>query len=227
MPPASQRVTHAVTRSIIAQINHGEFASGDKLPPLDKFASSLGVSRSSLREALEQLTAIGIVTVRHGDGAYVTTFDESQSGPPLLFEIAEVRRMIEVHAVGVAAKNRTDDDLLRLRELVETLKNPNLGPLPYITVDRKFHYEITRATKNSLIPAILSSLDVLFEEQQQAIVMVPGTRERANEGHVEILAAIEAGDVSAARRAMGAHIDDVVERIVRTYEGGADGSNEH
>ena len=120
----------AVTDEAILHIKEmiiaGELAPGDRLPPEKELSDRLGLSRSSLREAVKALEVIRVLDVRRGDGTYVTSLEprlllEAMSfvvdlhDDQSVLEIFAVRRILEPAATSLAARNADDDDVARLR----------------------------------------------------------------------------------------------------------------
>src|SRR5262245_52367882 len=120
-------VTSEAIEKVKDMILSGEFQPGTKLPRENELAERLGVSRSSLREAVRALSALNVIEVRQGDGTYVTSltpelllevvgFGIDLVTDPSLLEVFEVRRFLETAATSAAAVAITDDELASLRE---------------------------------------------------------------------------------------------------------------
>src|SRR3989337_1565771 len=111
-------------------IRSGELRPGDRLPPEKELSESLGLSRSSLREAVKALEVIRVLDVRRGDGTYVTSLEphlllEAMSfvvdlhGDNSVIELLAVRRILEPAASALAAVNAGPADLAVMREILE------------------------------------------------------------------------------------------------------------
>ena len=124
----------AVTDEAILQIKRmimsGELGPGDRLPPEKKLSERLGLSRSSMREAIKALEVIRVLDVRQGDGTYVTsleprllveaiTFVVDMHTDNSMLELFAVRRICEGAAAGMAAGRISDEELTALRKLVD------------------------------------------------------------------------------------------------------------
>src|SRR3954462_11361516 len=107
----------------------GELKPGDRLPPEKELSEALGLSRSSLREAVKALAIIRVLDVRRGDGTYVTSLTPSLLLDAMSFvvdihqdasvlELFEVRRILEPAAAGLATPRMTEADIAHLRELL-------------------------------------------------------------------------------------------------------------
>lgn len=123
------RVAERVVDALRAFIESNELAPGTKLPPERVFLEQLGVSRSSLREAVRVLSTLGLIDVRHGDGMYVAAPPEAwRESSSAIFDateehalrnLVETRLGIELAAVTAAAQRATDEDLDRLQQMVD------------------------------------------------------------------------------------------------------------
>lgn len=163
----------ALTDVAIAQlqelIRSGELPPGSRLPPEQQLAAQLGLSRSSMREAVKALELIRVLDVRRGDGTYVTSLE-----PRLLLEglgfaidllqeesilqVVEVRRLLEPVATSLAAARITDPSLDELRELLETMEGTGSDVERQVHLDATFHSTIFAATRNQTLRSILDGL---------------------------------------------------------------------
>ena len=132
MRAARVSVTSEAIEQVKEMILSGELQPGAKLPRESELAERLGVSRSSLREAVRALSALNVIEVRQGDGTYVTSltpevllevigFGIDLVTDPSLLEVFEVRRFLETAATAAAAISITDDELASLRECMNRM----------------------------------------------------------------------------------------------------------
>jgi len=162
----------ALTDEAIAQIKEmivsGALKPGDRLPKENELAEQLGLSRSSLREAVRALSLIRVLDVRQGDGTYVSTLE-----PGLLLEamkfvldlhhddtvlaIIEARRIIEPIVTGMAAARITDDGILELRTLLASVTNAS-SDVEFLAMDLEFHARIAGHCGNTILCSILSGV---------------------------------------------------------------------
>ena len=158
-----------VKRLILAQIEAGQIVPGQKLPSVTDLAVSFGVGRSTIREAISALKAMGWVDVRHGGGTFVSKVLPSDkqydAGDPFLGaesirEILEVRKVLETGTITLAAERRTEDDLNLLLSILFKMEqamvhnNTNEGE----RADVEFHCAIALASHNSLLIQLMDSL---------------------------------------------------------------------
>ena len=151
-------LTDEAIEKIKVMILSGELSAGDRLPREPDLAAHLGLSRSSLREAVKALSLVNILDVRRGDGTYVTSLEPTVLFAALSFavdfqrdtsvlEFLRVRRILEPAAAAMAAELITDEKVQGLRELLD-----RLGPRPDVDAlvanDLEFHRRISACSGN-------------------------------------------------------------------------------
>jgi GntR family transcriptional repressor for pyruvate dehydrogenase complex len=215
-------LTDDAIEAIKAMITRGELKPGDRLPREADLAERLGLSRSSLREAVKALTLIRVLTVRRGDGTYVTSLDPGMLMDAMSFmvdfhqddtvlQFLEVRRLLEPPATGMAAISMPDDEITALGALLDSLPaNPDVEVL--VANDMEFHGRIAAATGN---PLLCSMLETVSSRTQHARAWRGLTQdhavERTLEEHYAIHRAIARRDPDAARSWATVHIAGVEE----------------
>ena len=215
---SSHRTLREVVSDEIRQmIVSGELAPGERLFE-DRLAEQLGVSRNPVREALRALEGTGLVEVVPRRGAYVSRFE-----PDRARQLLELRSVLEAYAAEMAARNRTDDDLIAIRECIEqgrkaTAENDVVLAAGY---HRDFHKLIEYASKNEYLePAVAP----LRHQTEMVFSMLVDTRGVTGwDEHERILEAIERQDVEAARHSTMHHMSSVLRDL--SLGAHSDGSN--
>lgn len=168
--PAVTRVSDAVARELETRILEGSMKPGHRLPSERELAVAMGVSRPSLREAIQKLVSKGLLVSRHGGGTYVTDrldapfidpWQEMLSRHPMLqSDLLEFRYMLEGQAALLAAERATDADVARLDAAFGTLADAYGGKNLAVCVDADvaFHQAIAEASHNVLIGHLTASL---------------------------------------------------------------------
>lgn len=185
------------------QITSGAWPVGTKLPPENRLAQTLGMSRLSVREALRVLAHAGLVSTRQGDGTYVTATDESQVAlrrrmdRAAVMDIIDVRRGLDLVAVRLAVARRTDEDLAAIREaLARRDAAAEAADLDgFADADAAFHLRVAAAAHNPLLRDLYQSICEALRNSVRSMeeaVLEPDT------SHQELLRAIEDGDETAA-----------------------------
>jgi GntR family transcriptional repressor for pyruvate dehydrogenase complex len=169
IPPVA-RVADTVASELEKRILEGSLKPGDRLPAERELAVELGVSRPSLREAIQQLAAKGLLSTRHGGGTVVTDRLEAQfaepwqqmlQGHPMLQrDLLEFRQMLESQAAALAAERATDVDLAGLDAAYATLEaHYEADKLnACIDADVAFHQAVAEASHNVMIGQLTASL---------------------------------------------------------------------
>jgi DNA-binding FadR family transcriptional regulator len=214
----------AVTDEAILKIREmlltGEIGPGDRLAPEPQLAERLGLSRSSLREAIKALEVIRVLDVRRGDGTYVTSLEPGLLLEAVSFvvdlhddqsvlEILAVRRILESAAAASAAKNPDPQDHVALHDVLASVdKATDVEGL--VTHDLEFHRRIAEAGGNGYLASLLESLS---SHTIRARIWRGLTQEnvvaRTLEEHHAILNAIERRDSELASAAMTLHVSGV------------------
>ncbi|GAB3795913.1 FadR/GntR family transcriptional regulator [Humibacter antri] len=161
-------VTDEAILKIKEMITSGRLAPGDRLPPEKELSESLGLSRSSLREAVKALEVIRVLDVRRGDGTYVTSLEPRLLLEALSFvvdlhddrsviEIFGVRRILEPAAAALAARRMSDDQLDALDRLLETTTGDE-GVEALVQHDLEFHQVISESCGNDYLAQLIESI---------------------------------------------------------------------
>jgi GntR family transcriptional repressor for pyruvate dehydrogenase complex len=196
---------------------------GDKLPPERQLAAMFKVSRSSIRDAIRRLEAMGMVEPRQGAGTVVRDFSEASAANPLtsvllqkrklVDELLEVRQMIEPVLAARAATHSSPAAIAAMEAILRRQgEKVRRGELT-MEEDSEFHYAIAQAADNSVILKVLDVLMDLLRETRERNLQVKGRLEHSYANHVRILSALKRKDAAAAERAMRHHLQDV-KRIV-------------
>ncbi|PYI37880.1 GntR family transcriptional regulator [Arthrobacter psychrolactophilus] len=214
----------AVTDEAITKIKDmlisGELSAGDRLPPEKELSEKLGLSRSSLREAVKALEIIKVLDVRRGDGTYVTSLEPKLLTEAMTFivdlhqdesilEIFEVRRILEPAAAAIAAGRITTEEIAGLRATMENIDD-STSVEQLVDHDLVFHQLITSAANNAYLSSVL---DGLSSGTVRARIWRGLTQEKAVDRtlseHGAIIEALERGDAELAKALLTVHISGV------------------
>ena len=216
--------------SIVAEIRDkvisGELKEGEMLASQDNLAKEMGVSRASLREALNHLRLMGLIETRHGSGSVVrrktpVAFIDSLSSLLTMdrasaAELLDARLYLESAVVAVAAKNASEEDLKGMKQLVKGMERDfKVGDIESFTSrDVQFHMLIAQSTKNRVLAKVVEIIrEILRQFIKKFFATVPASVSDAIEYHKLIYEAIKDGDAEGAQRHMEAHIMSVVKRL--------------
>ncbi len=213
-------VSDTIVAQIRALITNGTLKPGDRLPSERDLCKRFGVGRTSVREALKPLIAMGLLEGRVGSGTFVAA-EMGQFRKPLEWgllddlsgqdELVETRHMLETNAAYWAALRAGPENLAAIEATLLGMAENLQQPEEFQEFDANFHFEIARATQNKilfrLINVIRGQIQTWIGER---LSLSPDRTEALAEisyqQHQEIFAAIKAGDGEAARAAMDRHI---------------------
>ncbi|SDR74608.1 DNA-binding transcriptional regulator, FadR family [Friedmanniella luteola] len=203
----------------------GRLQPGQRFPIESELCSELGVSRSSLREAVRMLAALGVVEVRQGSGTYVAQLRAADIVRSLsltlgllplegLLEIYELRRVLEGHAASQAAARRPDGLVERMDALLVELEASTDAEASG-ELDHRFHSMIAEAGGNPTLAALLE----VFRSRSRNYQIFdsdagPEIKRVSDDGHRAIATAIAARDSGGAETAAAAHVAET-ERWLR------------
>ncbi|KAA0695733.1 FadR family transcriptional regulator [Neorhizobium sp. P12A] len=214
-----------VASSISREIAQGRLKPGDQLPTEQQLATTFGVSRNVVREAIARLRSEGRIWSQQGRGAFVAdqpnatvlTIDYEALQQANAFQsLFELRGILEVEGAALAASRRTDSDLSAMREALTTMQAAPYGSVMWLKTDLEFHKTVAAATGN---PYMVQFLTFVSERVRESI-LASGNQQRSEDlaavtlgEHQRILDAIEARQVDEARDAMRQHLHGAASRV--------------
>lgn len=228
-PISAPRLYERIARSIETEIDGGRFADGDRLPAERVLARQLGVSRSSLREALGALELAGRIEIRVGAGAFVIAGKRSrrrrsraaaQGMSP--FDLLRARRLVEGETAAMAARHASPGAIIMIERAFERLANDMRANRVASRADRDFHQLIADASGNSALAMVVGQLLAAgafpLNARIETLFVTHGRKRDNIAEHRAVLDAIRNHDASAARRAMRAHLAQAERQRLRILE---------
>jgi DNA-binding FadR family transcriptional regulator len=221
-----RRLYRQIADQLAQLIASGEFPAGSRLPAERELAVSLGVSRTSVREAIISLEMSGLVEVRVGTGIFVTAPPQdatraSRDAGPGPFELLAARKLVEGEVAALAATTATAEDAAALRQSVERMTAKLDDFAGREAEDRDFHLRLAKATGNGSLELVVEGLwdqrAELWGRLQQHF-HTNELAERTIRDHAAIAAAIAAHNPEGARLAMHRHLA----RVAREFQRGVD-----
>jgi GntR family transcriptional regulator, transcriptional repressor for pyruvate dehydrogenase complex len=210
-------VTQRAIEHIKKKIASGALLPGQRLPTERDLAADLGLSRSSMREAIRALTVLGVLEVRHGAGVYVTALDadgllenlgvvaEVSRGETLL-HLVQVRKILEPAAAMAAAARITDGGLAKLRAEMAAMERGTTAE-EIVEHDMEFHRIVNEAAGNPVLAALLAGLSSrTFRARVWRGYDEDGVFPRTFAEHERIYQALADRDPEGARLAAAVHI---------------------
>ena len=225
-------VTDEAIEKIKGMIVSGELRPGDRLPREADLAQRLGLSRSSLREAVRALSLVRILDVRQGDGTYVTSLDASLLLDALSFvielhhdrsvlELLEARRLLEGESAALAAVRHRPEHVAALRAALDAMPDCE-GVEQFVENDLSFHRTIAEAAGNSVVEKLLASLSGrTIRARIWRGITEGGAIDRTIAEHRAICDAIEHRRPELARAWMAVHLASVEAWLELALESGS------
>jgi GntR family transcriptional repressor for pyruvate dehydrogenase complex len=207
------------------QLMEGVWKAGEKLPSESELCASLGVSRVTVRAAIQQLEILGLVETRHGGGNFVKEFSSANAMNELhpliqisenqdIITILEYRKIIEKGTIGLIAPKITTADIEKLEEtyqLMVSLSDSNESQ-KQAEADHLFHYQLARITNNPIIIKVYEIINVILAAAMVEVVRLLGT-EMGLRYHRQLIDALKTGDKALCESTMEAHIEETIRKI--------------
>jgi GntR family transcriptional repressor for pyruvate dehydrogenase complex len=224
------RLTDGAIERLRDLIRSGELPPGSRLPPEQKLADQLGLSRNSMREAVKALELVRVLDSRPGDGTYVTSLAPKlllqgfSSAIDLLqddtlLEVVQIRQMLEPAATAAAVAHITEEHLATLAELLAAMRRTADDAEQMVQYDMEFHRVIIGALGNESLTSVLDGLSGrtararvwrgLIEADSAAITQAE---------HQAIYDALASADADLARAAALMHVNTSgkwLEKVIR------------
>ena len=211
---------------IIEQI----YALGEKLPNENILSGELGVSRTTLREAVRSLVSQGVLNIRRGKGTFITEnvdiFDNDYNFKSMerlkasLSDLFEMRLIFEPEAVYYACKRATDEEIKLIIELGLYAEEVIRRGEEIIKADQEFHQAIGRATHNEymikFLPIIKEAVEVTVSTSPQKESLSRITLQ----DHALIMDFLKERDAEGAKCAMTMHMRHVMREIGISHKKG-------
>ncbi len=229
-PVKKAGLTEILVARILGLVTAGNLKAGDHLPSERSLAESFQVSRPTVREAVRALAVLGVLEIRHGGGIVVSQLSAADLLKPLTFfltlqntevdKLYEARQLIEGDIAARAAKNASADDVAVLEALIGDQEAALENPERYREVDTAFHRRLAELADNEFLSRTAQSLNILGLEFRKIASETPSVIERSIKDHKAIVKALKGKDAEGARKAMTAHMQNVLRSTRQSMKGG-------
>jgi GntR family transcriptional repressor for pyruvate dehydrogenase complex len=221
-PVGPRRTFEGAVEQIAERVRLGELGEGDRLPSERELAAAMQISRPTLREAVRVLADAGVLTVRTGPagGIFVASgyvpLELLRSKSELRMDevagVLEARRLIEPRVAQLAAVKAREEDLSRLRGIIDRQKallargDVLASEDRFLQLDTQFHLRIARATGNTTIVSLMRTLLRRLEIARDMALHQPPIPEWVIDIHERTLAAIRSADHKRIEAVMDEHL---------------------
>ncbi|WP_030266117.1 FadR/GntR family transcriptional regulator [Streptomyces violens] len=207
------------------QITEGQWPVGTKLPAETALAKTLGVGRSTVREALRALAGAGLLEARQGAGVFVIATEPDEDWPTRLrraavTDVYEVRMLVEVQAARLAAERRTEADLTALRAALDARRAAAAGAdAAFVDADIALHAAVVAGAHNPVLNDLFAEFVPALRNGLIDLLDMLGLRadepNHGDEAHAALVQAVERGDGDAAVHALQAELEETLARLHR------------
>ena len=221
-----KRIADYIVEQIENSIKRGELLPNSRLPSERELARIFEVSRTSVREALNILQAKGLIVSTQGGGTFVRPLTDHlldvdlktfiKDDPALIWDLVEIRKNIELWAVRKACEAADESDLEMLRDAFMDLYEDFMYQRPDEQSDAEFHFSIIKATKNTVLMHMMSSIFKLLKDatnmgRHYEFEVRKLSREELLNEHREVFEAIMKRDPDLAYEKMKRHLSYIDE----------------
>jgi GntR family transcriptional regulator, sialic acid-inducible nan operon repressor len=221
LPVPHRKLSHEVRERLRTLIDSGELRPGDPLPSERELMRLYKVGRPAIREAMQALANLGLVTISHGERARVREMTAKaairqvdtiaqlllSTSPESLDHLKDARQFFERGMVRRAAELATPEDVAALREIWEAQKSAAGDPTAFIRADMRFHIRIAAISGNPIYAAISEMMLGWLQEYHSDLLIWRGKSERTLAEHAAIIDRIAAHDPDGAEQALTGHLE--------------------
>ncbi len=224
-------IKELIVQQIESAILSKQIKPGEKLPSENELCSQFGASRTSVREALQLLSASGLIRIEKGKGIFVEEISSRSVSAPLskylqmrldeyyMLDLVKARQLFEPPIAYEAALKHNDEDVEVLENDIELLKKSERGFKELAKLDMNFHQHLARATRNKVVPLLLEPLQKLMPEVKSTVYAnIDQAKESAIEWHDKILEAVINKDPQLAYERMTEHLNIAEEHANKTLK---------
>lgn len=215
-----RKLCDEVADRLLKSIEAGNYAPGDRLPSERELVARFGVGRPAVREALQTLERMGVIEITHGEPARLVSLDPwafftlmdgparhmLRSSPQTIEHLGEARLFFEVGMVRLAVQRGTEEDVRRLAESLERMRESAGQPQKFVESDMAFHTTIATFARNPIYAALSEFLLRWLFHYYPRMVRVPGAEQLTITEHELVYRRIAERDEEGAVKAMTDHL---------------------
>ncbi len=222
-PARKVTLIDSVKEQLLTLIREGHLKPGDSLPSERELMESLRVGRSSVREALQSLATMGVIEIRPGRGAFVRQPNTEDLLPAdtlrvlldrdTMIEIVEARTLLEGEMASMAAERATEEDLIRMADILEAMRQRMDDVEQSLALNAKFHLAIAQAAHNNVLLKMLQSVRDYLEDKLRELSQDPASMQQSLSDRRHMYDCIRSGNAKCAKEAMQKHLGTVRRQV--------------
>ncbi|TSB47276.1 FadR/GntR family transcriptional regulator [Alkalicoccobacillus porphyridii] len=222
-PVTKTTMSQNIVQQLMELIINGTLARGDKLPSEKQLMEMFGVGRSTLREAIRALVALGLVEVRVPEGTFVAeSFGDfftkhldlmSKISYENILELVEARVKLEAVLAEMAAEKSSDEDHVKLDRVIERMRDSSDHAL-FLELDLEFHRLIADMARNTFLTEVLQISSVVTKVWMVKVIEGYSIRQKLIDQHIAVAEAIKAKHPTKAKEAMSTHLDTINQLLI-------------
>ena len=219
-PIPRRKLSHLVRDRLVSMIESGELQPGDKMPSEHDLMELFQVGRPAVREAMQSLESMGLLSINHGERATVkvptaegiieqmdlATRQMLMNSGENVEHLQEARQMFESGVVRKACQKATREEIEQLGEQLQKMRNSVSNRQDFLQADQDFHMLIADISKNPIIASVSRAIFRWLQDYHHSLLGVPGLEELTLKEHQLIYERIKAADPEGAAQAISDHI---------------------
>lgn len=216
-------VSDQVFNQILEQIVEKKWKPGDKIPSENELVKILGVSRLSIREALQRLTALDILTTQRGEGRIVnelnggtfmkSLFEKLILGKAAIREIYEYRKITELGIIDLIFERSNEEIIKKLDDKINDMEKSIGEPIEFAKADREFHVILAEATNNNVLIQVYYIIKDIIGSLLKEDYIKSHDYKTAIYNHKQIIKSIKEKDKELAIKAINEQYQDALKRL--------------
>lgn len=209
-PELSEKVVDQLKKMITQNMK-----PGDQLPTEGELMSIFAVSRSTIRESLKVLSALGLV-VRRSGGTFVNNTVNDCLVEPLhimldlevasVSDLLEMRALLELDVISLVAEKISDESIRELERYVWQMQNPDASDSDFQKIDIQFHRRLAEATGNAILVELICSVRNVISEKQAETCKIQPIQKQVIASHNKLMDALRAHNTEQALAYMKEHL---------------------
>lgn len=216
-------IADIVYENMLEMVAGGSWPEGTKIPSENELKDMFQVSRNTVRQAIQKMSALGILEAKQGEGTYVRKIDTSFYlniliptvflGDESCISILEFEKSIQVESVKLAGKKASLEEIEGLKRYIDLMEKES-DPDQFFEYDIEYHKYLSQITHNEMFYKSMSIIKCMLKENLREIVVRYGTKESVSH-HTLIYEYLKEGKILEAAELMDEHMQIVLDRLTK------------